>query len=298
MPILAYDVCAFFRSVVFILRDGRGIARVNIRVYFFFYSRFRMSINHNGLPDRFFSLFPRYKQREIAEYLYPEEGSDKKQSQISRWKTRREPIPWDALERVVEKGLADWNYLLSGSGDSQTANVPASNQVEKQEEAPTKALKFPPLVDIPGPSGKRFSFSGDQLPTRGQAAGGRAGIEFDDYGEPRVMSNGLLGIPVHGDSMSPVILDKQLALIDMEREGFETNDGIYVVYVQEPGPQDERKEQITGTFVKRVQWEEDTYYLKSANDAYSPFPVYVDHCRIWPVLGIWFDGMGQPPEGF
>lgn len=160
------------------------------------------------------------------------------------------------------------------------------------------SVKFPPLTDIPGPSGTRYSFSGDVLVTRGLAAGGLKEVSEDDYGEPLKMPKGLLGVPVYGESMSPVILDKQLALIDLEREGFEKDDGIYVVSVMEPDARDERTEPVVGTFVKRVQHEEDTYYLKSVNDQYSPFPVYIDHCRLWPVIGVLFDDQGVPPEGF
>lgn len=74
-----------------------------------------MPINHKQLPGRFFALFPRFKQREIAEFLYPGENAEKRQSQISRWKNGKEPIPWDVLEKVVDKGLIDWNNLLGGS---------------------------------------------------------------------------------------------------------------------------------------------------------------------------------------
>lgn len=83
-----------------------------------------MPINHKHLQERFFSLFPRFKQREIAEFLYPGENAEKRQSQISRWKNGKEPIPWDVLEKVVDKGLIDWNSLLGVPGASAVDKRP------------------------------------------------------------------------------------------------------------------------------------------------------------------------------
>ena len=98
--------------------------------------------------------------------------------------------------------------------------------------------------------------------------------------------------------MSPVILSGQYVEVDIEREGFEQDRGIYVVSVMEPEPGDDFPEPITGTFVKRCEHHENLYYLASINGDYSPFSVHVDHCRLWPVLGVWFGGKGTPPEGF
>ena len=38
--------------------------------------------------------------------------------------------------------------------------------------------------------------------------------------------------------------------------------------------------------------------LTSMNVFVKPRIVNKADCRIWPVLGVWFDGMGTPPEGF
>ena len=209
---------------------------------------------------------------------------------------------WEFVLRYAAEHNAqrlDLNWLMNDN-DRRPGPVFIGDVPSKQNDsvAIKTALKFPPMTDIPGPKGVQYSFAGNRILTRGLAAGGMRAMNTDDFGEPRIMPNGLLGVPVYGDSMSPVILHGQLALIDAEREGFEKDDGIYVVSVLEPDPQDERTEPIVGTFVKRCQRDEDTYYLKSVNDVYSPFPVYIDHCRIWPVLGTWFDDKGSPPDGF
>jgi hypothetical protein len=184
----------------------------------------------------------------------------------------------------------------------KSASEHTSKQVAKQKEDGTAQLRLPPVIEIPAPKGKRFTFSGEEIPTRGLAAaddsGGSRVPDTDDFGEPIRFPSGLRGVPVVGDSMSPVILPGQYVEIDIEREGFERDKGIYVVSVREPEPDDDYPEPIIGTLVKRCERHENLYYLESINGSYSPFSVHVGHCRIWPVLGVWFGGKGSPPEGF
>jgi Predicted transcriptional regulator len=136
-------------------------------------------------------------------------------------------------------------------------------------------------------------------PVRGLAAaddsGGTRVPDTDDLDEPIIPPEGLTAIPVKGDSMSPVLLDGQYALIDAEREGFEVDGGIVVASIREPDYGDERSESMTGTFVKRCYKGDGIYYFTSINE-YSPFDAWWDHCRIWPVIGIWFAGHGKPPK--
>ena len=158
-----------------------------------------------------------------------------------------------------------------------------------------------PPAEIPFPAGAKPAANLKARPVRGLAAaddsGGSRAPNTDDEDDPYRFPERLMLVPVMGDSMSPVVLPGQYVAIDADREGFEGDDGIYVVSVLEPEPQDERREPIVGTFVKRCEKHEDMLYLKSIN-TYSPFSVYLEHCRIWPVLGVWFDGKGVPPEGF
>lgn len=159
----------------------------------------------------------------------------------------------------------------------------------------------PVSIGIPFPAGARPAVNLNERPTRGLAAAddseGSRTPDTDEEGDPYWFPESLVLVPVMGDSMSPVILPGQYVGIDREREGFEKNDGIYVVSVVEPGPDDEYPEPRVGTFIKRCEQHENMYYLKSVG-AYSPFSVHVDHCRIWPVLGVWYDDRGRPPKGF
>ena len=94
--------------------------------------------------------------------------------------------------------------------------------------------------------------------------------------------------------MSPLILPGQYVMIDKSREGFESNGGVVVVSINDSDW--ERRERMQGTFVKRCFKGDGFFYLTSMNSAYSPFSAWQDHCRTWPVLGVWFGGRGTPPE--
>lgn len=246
------------------------------------------SFNLKKINNNFFTLFGEKTPAEIASLV----GVGL--SAVYSWKNGSKQVPWDKLALAKELSGKSWDWMLG-------ADV-ASNQVEKQIETEGARLHLPPMADIPGPKGRRFTFAGDEIPTRGLAAaddsGGTRVPDTDDFGEPIHFPSGLIGIPVVGDSMSPVILSGQYVEVDIEREGFERDRGIYVVSVLEPDSVDDYPEPITGTFVKRCERHENLYYLESINGDYSPFSVHVDHCRIWPVLGVWFGGKGTPPEGF
>ncbi len=143
-----------------------------------------------------------------------------------------------------------------------------------------------------------FIVSGE-WPVRGRAAADESNgtrvpdtDEFDDSLQP---PEGLTCVPVIGNSMSPLVLDGQYVLIDNEREGFEVDGGIVVASIREPEADDERTESMTGTFVKRCyDGGNGLYYFTSINE-YSPFSAWADHCRMWPVIGVWFAGKGKPP---
>ncbi len=122
-----------------------------------------MSLDFNGLPGRFFSLFPRYKQREIAECLYPGEDSKKRQPQISRWSKGLDPIPMEALDRVVDLGLADWNWLLTGQGEP-----PTPKELREESNPSRKSLNV--LIDKGVTEDITYSEKGEM--------GDSAGVEF------------------------------------------------------------------------------------------------------------------------
>lgn len=73
-----------------------------------------MSLHYKEIAERFFLLFPGKSQKEIAEIVFPGANPEKKQPQVSAWRTGREKVPWEVLERVVDLRLTGWGELLSG----------------------------------------------------------------------------------------------------------------------------------------------------------------------------------------
>ena len=88
-----------------------------------------MPIDYTGLPERFFQLFPGRTQKYIAETMYVGDEAQKKQVQISKWKSGKEPIPMDALAILVDKGLAEWNWLLTGKGTARGLTPAPSSSI-------------------------------------------------------------------------------------------------------------------------------------------------------------------------
>lgn len=149
---------------------------------------------------------------------------------------------------------------------------------------------------LPGSQRQNSSF-----PIRGLAAadesGGSRVPDTDEVEDTITLPNGLTFVPIQGDSMSPVILNGQYAVIDSEREGFEVDGGIVVASILEPNAADDQKEPMTGTFVKRCYKGDGIYYFTSVNE-YSPFSALIRNCRIWPVIGTWFADKGRVPKDF
>ncbi len=119
-----------------------------------------------------------------------------------------------------------------------------------------------------------------------ESAGSRV-PDAEEPSEPISTPPGLTLVPVQGDSMAPVVVNGQYVMIDLDREGFEQNGGLVVATIIDSDW--ERRERMPGTFVKRCFKGDGFYYFTSVNSSYAPFSSWQDHCRIWPVLGIWFD---------
>lgn len=125
------------------------------------------------------------------------------------------------------------------------------------------------------------------------AANSRQGAEVIDtgYADDEVdPPEGLTLVVAEGDSMMPLILNGQYAMIDKSREGFEVNGGIVVVVtVDGDGTYETR--------IKRCYRQGDNYLFTSINkDGHEPFTVEAVRSRIWPVIGVWFAGKGKPPK--
>jgi phage repressor protein C with HTH and peptisase S24 domain len=259
------------------------MSRAEFRIIVFFSSDYRMSIDNKGLPERFFSLFPRYKQWEIAECLYPGEDGRKKQSRLSRWNKGIEPIPMDVLDRVVDLGLASWDWLLTGKGegkDANTASPPTPKAILRDPDAPVPGVIF-------------MTTDRDWLSPEARAAADTSArtqtAVVDGMADPISPPKKTALIPVRGDSMEPVLLDKQYAAVNWEDMGFKGDGGIYVVEVID-GEGEEPE-----LFVKHCFQRGDMYVLQSVKPGVDNLTFPVKHVsRMWQVIGTWFIGKGKP----
>lgn len=191
---------------------------------------------------------------------------------------------------------------MIGISPQAFANWGRNDGVSRLPNAETLYLGYKALGMIndgtnPAPGAPASNRHGE-WPVRGAAAAddssGSRVPDTDEGGEAVPYPAGLTLVPVQGSSMSPLILPGQYVMVDREREGFEVEGGIVVASILDKDW--ERREKMPGTFVKRCFKGDGFYYFTSINSAFSPFSAWQDHCRIWPVLGVWFGGMGQPPE--
>lgn len=222
---------------------------------------------------------------------------------IGKWKKGISRPSYEALAKISELTGRTIDYFITGHIinlhyqdnpiDSATYDI---TPIYSGKEKPTNS------VDIDRSTSGRDSERLDQSlrwPVRGLAAaddtGGSRVPDVDDIDEPIAPPTGITLVPVKGDSMSPLILSGQYAMIDSTREGFEDNGGIVVASILEPDAADERREPMTGTIIKRCYDLGDRYNFVSINN-YPPFTAFKDHCRVWPVIGVWFGGMGKAPK--
>lgn len=208
--------------------------------------------------------------------------------------------------RVSEVTGYDVSWIMTG----KIAGDRALKQVEKPEEPPAHvkpqpapdplltafpagAIKMKPRpAKIANPEWWQNDSPTWQV-TGGAAAGSPdGGWQGDEYHDEAVVPpEGITLVPVGGDSMEPLLLPGQYALIDKEREGFEVNGGLVVAVIV--GNDNDMASQ---TYVKRCYVENDVYRLVSINKQYQPFAVKRSQCRIWPVIGTWYAGKGKPPR--
>ncbi len=201
------------------------------------------------------------------------------EAQIRRFKKGYQIEP-QALTALARRGIS-LLWLLSGDG-----------AMREKEAVP------PQSESIPVPSRRLPLMRMLEYPTRGLAAaddsGRTAGPDTDETGYPVRLPEYMAFVPIIGESMSPVLLGGQYAIIDMNREGFEKDRGIVIVNILEDRSNPGMPEPITGTFCKRCQRGDGVLYFTSINN-YPPFSAWEENCRIWPVIGVWFDGKGVTP---
>lgn len=191
---------------------------------------------------------------------------------------------------------------MVGVSPQAFANWGRNDGVQRLPNAETLYLGYKALGMVndylPSAPGAPGQWRPGEWPVRGMAAAddsnGSRVPDTDEPGEAVEYPPGLVLVPVQGDSMSPLVLPGQFVMIDKEREGFEVNGGVVVASILDTDW--ERRERTPGTYIKRCFKGEGFFYFTSINSAYSPFSAWQDHCRIWPVLGVWFGGRGKPPE--
>lgn len=231
-------------------------------------------LTQQEISERFFSYFADTPQKDLAQRF------DVQQSVISEWKTGKRRIPWNTLIEFAEEESIDLEWLFLGKVREKTAKTPAMERI-----IPAPARRLPMLRML-------------EYPTRGLAAaddsGRSAGPDTDEIGYPIRLPETMAFIPIVGESMAPVLLGGQYAVIDMNREGFEKDRGIVIVNILEDRSNPGMPEPVTGTFCKRCERGDGVLYFTSINN-YPPFSAWEENCRIWPVLGVWFDDRGVAP---
>lgn len=178
---------------------------------------------------------------------------------------------------------------------------------------PSAQQKFVVSIPPPPPNASRWNEDIDittlsrVLPVVGQAAarefyGGRSGM-FDENDQLDIQDipDTTRLVKVFGDSMSPVILDGQYAMVGPQYLGRGSNvPGERDIVIVEVIPQDPDHEaadrEWEGVYCKRITEGEGIWYLHSINDTGDTFSVAKTNCRLWPVIGVWFAGKGKPPQ--
>lgn len=136
-----------------------------------------------------------------------------------------------------------------------------------------------------------------------ETQGARAGFfppdpeaQFDEIFIPEFTS----AVEIIGDSMSPVLLNGQYALLGPEYVGTYDQPKDYEIVVADVEIKDDSQEAIDkrweGVYCKRIVDAGDTWLFLSINHTGTPFTIAKANCRIWPVVGVWFAGKGVPPE--
>lgn len=189
---------------------------------------------------------------------------------------------------------------MIGISPQAFANWGRNDGVARLPNAETLYLGYKALglinEEAMAPTSAPMPMRAGEWPVRGlasadEAAGSRA-PNIDEGGEIISCPAGIVLVPVRGDSMAPLLSSGQYAVIDREREGFETNGGVVVASILDNDW--ERRERMPGTFVKRCFRGDGFYYFTSIDSTCPPFSSWQDHCRIWPVLGVWFGKQKMP----
>lgn len=189
-----------------------------------------------------------------------------------------------------------------------------SHQAGKPEEAPTVVLKSAtasknmPLSNALLPRNIDDEKPEQRFPAIGKAAakdgfnGTHGGfsegqyVVWDDITIPVTTHF----IQVSGDSMDPMILNGQYAMIGPQYFGDHNQPRSREIVIVHVSIVDEEQAGTDGpwegVYCKRIQDNGDIWLFTSINPSGESFTAAKANCQIWPVIGVWFAGNGEIPE--
>ncbi len=208
--------------------------------------------------------------------------------------------------------LEDALELPRGTLCAPTALI--ANQAEKQKEAfeavaataPTPVSVLPPVnairqvgFDMEEGYARRFVVPGKAAAFEG--GGALPGLMSDDAGDQYDIEipETTYFVKISGDSMSPLLLDGQYAMMGPEylRNSTPPERSIVIAQVTVNDTEQAGSDgEFEGVYCKRIIDGESCWWFRSINPAYRDFSILKTDCRLWPVLGVWFAGHGVPPE--
>lgn len=263
--------------------------------------------NKKDIAKRFFSLFCDISQKDLAIQFGVQ------QSVISEWKAGKRSIPWQTLMKFAEKEGIDLDWLVLGR-EKKVWTKPLSSEEFDAINKRIPDFKLPEFTIVPNAQRSHepvpFTLDAKGLPVVGEAAadetqGSRAGFfppdadaRYDELTIPETTS----AVRIIGDSMSPVLLHGQYALVGPEYQGALGKPKDYEIVIADVNVQDDEQAgsdaRWEGVYCKRIIDAGDVWWFLSINHTGTPFSVAKTNCRVWPVIGVWFAGKGKPPEGF
>lgn len=235
-----------------------------------------------GIVSIIFSLFEGKTQSEIAAVI------GKSNHLIGKWGEKSNPTLGD-LKKIVDEKHVSWEWLLTGK---EAAQLPPPSNVERNREP----------ID--------FVLNAKAIPVVGEAAadesqGRRSGFFPPDpetqYQEVEIPAT-TAAVRIIGDSMAPVLLGGQYALLGPEYMGQFDQPRNYEIVVADVAVRDDEQagsdSHWEGVYCKRIVDAGDTWVFLSINATGTPFSIAKSNCRVWPVVGVWFAGQGKiPAEG-
>jgi transcriptional regulator with XRE-family HTH domain len=258
-------------------------------------------LNWKEIIERLFFLYQVKTQEDLGRRLLVS------QDLVSKWMRGMTRPTWDLMARVVLETGCSWEWLLAGkSGDAPAGRliteILAAHPGSPSALPPDNAL--PPRANGP----VDFVLHAGAIPVVGEAAadetrGRKAGFlppdpeaRYDELHFPETTA----AVRIIGDSMAPVLLGGQYALIGPEYLGNFDRPGDHDIVVVDVGIRDDVRgasdARWTGTYCKRVVDGGEVWFFLSVNPVGVPFTVAKANCRLWPVIGVWFAGKGEPPE--